>query len=106
MRTAVTESSIRSYRSLPNSQKKSVANLIFSVIERSSSLASNGMSMAEIQRDMERLGAHIEKSTISARINEMVAAGRLFRASYMRRCSITGKSIHPVSLALGQLRLL
>ena len=106
MRTHVQESSILAFHSLPNTQKKSVADLIFQAIEQNSDRGGNGMSMAEIQRVLRVSGSHIEKSTISARINEMVACNRLYRADYLRRCSISGKSIHPVSLPLGQMRLL
>jgi len=104
MRTAVTESSILSFHSMPNTQKKSVADLIYSVIEKSR--GQEGLSMAEIQNSLRAIKINIEKSTISARINEMVAAGRLYRYPHLRKCSITGKSIHPVSLAFGQMGLL
>lgn len=101
------ESSILSHRSLSNYAKKTVADKIYDIVEMYCCIDAGGISMAEIQDEFFNIyGKRIEKSTISPRVNELIAGGRLFRHSHLRTCSISGKAIHPITLAKGQLNLL
>lgn len=65
------------------------------------------LSGREIQARYEFLhGTRIDASTVSSRINSLVAAGRLVRAGECRLCTVTGRNIHPVYVPLKQARLL
>lgn len=101
------ESSIKAYHSLPNHQKKTVADKIYEIVQMWCSVDAGGISMAEIQDEFFNVyGYRVEKSTISPRVNELICSGRLFRHSHLRTCSVTGKAIHPIVLSKGQLNLL
>jgi hypothetical protein len=64
------------------------------------------MSGKEIQERYEAIyGKRIEASSVSARVNNLVAANRLERLETMRPCRITGRDIHPVRVPLTQARL-
>lgn len=107
MRTQVQESSIRSYQSLSNRSKQTVADKIYEIVGMWCSVDAGGISMAEIQEEFFNVHNYrVEKSTISPRVNELIAAGRLYRHPHLRTCSVTGKAIHPITLSKGQLNLL
>lgn len=64
------------------------------------------LSGKEIQSAYERLnGRRIEASTISSRLNNLIAAGRLERVAQVRPCAVTGNNIHPVRVPATQARL-
>ena len=64
------------------------------------------MSGKEIQERYEAIyGKRIDASSVSARINNLVAAHRLVRLETQRPCRITGRDIHPVRVPLTQARL-
>ena len=64
------------------------------------------MSMQEIQAPLERAVARrVDMSTISARVNELVAAKRVVRdIDHPRACSVSGAMICPLSVAPKQVR--
>lgn len=64
------------------------------------------MSLVEIQDAYERInGRRIDVSRVSARVSNLVAAGRLGRREDTRPCSKTGRPIHPVFPPQKQARL-
>jgi hypothetical protein len=64
------------------------------------------MSGKEIQHQYEFVHAQrIDASIISARVNDLIAAGRLERCAIARMCLITGREIHPVRVPATQSRL-
>ena len=64
------------------------------------------LSMREIQSQYElQHGKRIEMSTVSSRVNSLVAAGRLVRLGVPRPCAITGRNILPLVAPLTQARL-
>lgn len=63
-------------------------------------------SLSEIQAAYEaRFERRIDKSGVSARVNELVAAGRLVRLEERRLCSISHASVRPVTMPMRQERL-
>lgn len=63
-------------------------------------------SLAEIREAYERLyGKRIETGRISARVADMVAAGRLCKREDTRRCGITSRNIRPVYVPEQQARM-
>ena len=54
------------------------------------------MSLKEIQSIYNRYYKDIDLSTVSARVNGLVAAKRLERLEETRKCSISRISIHPL----------
>lgn len=63
------------------------------------------LSGKEIQANFEqRYNKRIEAGNVSARVNELVAAKRLERIALTRKCTVTGKDIHPVRVPATQSR--
>lgn len=64
------------------------------------------LSGKEIQAKYELIyGKRIDASSISARVNGLIAAGRLERVAIARACQVTGRDIHPVRVPATQARL-
>jgi hypothetical protein len=101
MRTAVQDTSIAAYRAMPVKRLQTQADRIEQIVkarsrERLSGRPGRDISLKEIQRAHRFLHGDIELSTVSARVNALVAAKRLERLGTTRKCSISGISIHPV----------
>jgi len=63
-------------------------------------------SLTEVRDLFESLhGRRIDVSRVSARVSELVSAGRLVRISEQRKCSVTGAPCRPVSVPPAQARL-
>ncbi len=63
-------------------------------------------SSREIQSLYEtQFSQRIESGTVSARVNELVASGRLVRSLVSRPCVVTGRPIHAVFVPATQVRL-
>ena len=104
MRTNVQDTSIDAYRSMPVRKRATQADQIHSIVETFCSSWGKDLSLNEIKRLWRRLyKKDIELSTVSARVNELVAAGRLERLDTIRKCTvIKDSSIHPVRIPEGQ----
>lgn len=64
------------------------------------------LSGKEIQERYEHLySKRIDASSVSARINNLIAAKRLERLATVRPCRVTGHDIHPVRVPATQARL-
>lgn len=89
------------------SSLKRMGDRIHAVVAAACRAGALDVSMREIQQLLSRsTGEHIDMSSISARVNALVAAKRLVRhKSRPRACSITGKDIAPLSLPVVQDRL-
>lgn len=88
MRTQVTETSIDAYHSR---SRRTIGQLqcdrIVEYVERAGSA-----TIAEIAKALS-----MEKSSVSARRNELIAAGRLVQG-VRRQCAVTGRSVQSVEL--------
>jgi hypothetical protein len=101
MRTNVQDTSITAYRSMPVKRLATQADRIELIVEQWC-LAwgmEEGLSLKEIKALHQRRHGDIELSTVSARVNSLVAAKRLERLETTRKCSISGIHIHPVRVA-------
>lgn len=64
------------------------------------------MSLTEIRDAYERLHARrIDLNRVSARVSDLVTAGRLHRRQDTRPCSVSQRPIHPVFVPPEQARL-
>lgn len=101
MKTAVLRTSIDAYRGMPVNKKATQADNIMTIVNRFHRARPNDdLSISEIQllyiRDY---GGNIQNGTVSARLNELIAAGRLVRMDTIRRCRVhKGHGIYPVRL--------
>jgi hypothetical protein len=100
MKTAVRDTSIDAYRQMPARQLGAQQTRIVEVIEDAFRSGHADMSLQEIKAAYKaKFGTSIDLSTVSGRVNELVGI-RLQRLETTRRCSVTGKSIHPVRIPL------
>lgn len=97
----IAETSITALQSVSLKEQKTLADKIFAVVVLARRAGVVDMSMREIQRDMELVeGKRIDLSTISARVNGLVAAKRLHRQhDAPRACSFSGRLIFPLCVA-------
>jgi hypothetical protein len=101
MRTNVADTSISAYRSMPVKRLATQADRIFLMVQQYCFAwgREEGMSLKEIKASYQARYSDIELSTVSARVNALVASKRLERLETTRKCSISGVSIHPVRVA-------
>lgn len=79
---------------------------IFDIVVAAQRRGVQDMSLREIQGRYECLeGRRIDVGTVSARVNNLVAAGWLQRRSDIRPCGVTGHGVHPVYVLPQQERL-
>jgi hypothetical protein len=102
-----TSSSIEAHSQISNPKRKSKADLIESVVVVAMRSGATDLSMREIQAGLlSRFDMRLDLSSISARVNELVAAGRLLRdKTYTRPCRVTGAGVHPVCAPMEQVRM-
>lgn len=96
MRTNVADTSIDAYHALPVQTLKTQSDRICMLIECHWNLWKEALSLNEIKRLHKSMFGDIDLSTISARVNGLVAAKRLERLEETRKCSISGVHIHPL----------
>ena len=102
LRTQMRDTSIEAYHNISNTYKATVCDSIYSIVAESNS----ALSLREIQsRYNDTHKTFIDVSTVSGRVNELITAGRLERTEPVRKCTFSGKSVHPVSIVPVQLRL-
>ncbi len=102
MRAQVLDTSIDAYHGIGNAYKATGCESIYSIVAHTPA----PLSLREIQFIYRKLeGVDIDVSTVSARVNELITAGRLERTAPVRKCKFSGKTIHPVSIVPVQLRL-
>ena len=90
--------------SLPD--RKTKADLIEDVVADAMRAGRPNVSMREVQaRLLAAYGLRVDMSTISGRVNELVAAGRLVRSKTTRPCTVTGQGIHALSKLMVQTSL-
>lgn len=104
---AVTDTSRDAIASISLGKRKTLADEIEQAIAQRCKAGAKDVSMREVQQVLERnLGRRVEMSTISGRVNELVAAKRVVRdLLHKRTCSVTGAEIHALSVMPGQRRM-
>lgn len=96
MRTNVSDTSIAAWRSLPVQVLKTQSDRICEIVTSYCNLWGGNLSLKEIQSIYNRNYKDIDLSTVSARVNGLVAAKRLARLESTRKCSISRIHIHPL----------
>ena len=85
---------------------KTSADDVFLIIAGACKAGALDVTGREIQALYERrFERRIESGTISARVNELIAAGRIFRRHEPRICTRTQKMAHPVYVVMKQVRM-
>ena len=85
-------------------KRQSQEQTIFDIVVGLMKSGRSDVSTSEIQEAYERTyQRRIEKSTISARVNNLVTAERLCRSVDIRPCTVTGFGVHGVFAPLKQL---
>jgi len=106
METAVTTTDTKAdaYRALSNVALMSQLEMVHHIVKTyAHTMPDRALSGREIQRYYNNHnGTHVEASSLSPRINSLIAAGRLHRLSTARPCTITGKNVLPVCLVQTQ----
>ena len=106
MTHATLDTSVSAFYTMPNRAKQGQLNNICAVIMRCAQRYGGDMSLREIAREYEQTHKRtIDVSSVSARVNELIACHRLQRDQGTRPCCVSGKSIHPVSIPPRQGRL-
>lgn len=100
MKTQVLDTSIAAYRAMPVKQLATQAERIEEIVEQwCFAPRKDGLSLREIKAMYGLAYSDIDLSTVSARVNALVAAKRLERLTTTRKCSVTGVHIHPVRVS-------
>jgi hypothetical protein len=95
MKTAMLDTSVDAWRSLPVAKLKTQGDRIVDVVRA----AGCDMSLREIANAYTwRFGAPLDISTASARVNALIAANRLERLEATRPCTRSGKTVRPVRI--------
>ena len=101
----------QSLQALGNTKQMQIQTKILDICIASQKHGAADLSGREIQRAYESHFSMVEgrtvrldASTISSRINSLVAAGRLQRMP-CRPCAVTGRNISPVRVPMAQVRL-
>lgn len=103
MHTNMLDTSVEAFHQLPISTLKTQSDRIYEVVAAHCARRGTDASLNEIKRLYRAThGKDIELSTTSARVNALVAAGRLERLEITRKCSITGRNVHPIRLPAKQ----
>lgn len=96
MKTAVQDTSVAAYRALPVKTLKTQSDRICEIVTSYLYLWGGNLSLKEIQIVYRQNYGDIDLSTVSARVNGLVAAKRLERLESTRKCTISRISIHPL----------
>ena len=99
------DTSAESRRSISNPSLSEVQRTIFNIVLGCQRNGRPDLSLTEIQDIYERAHSRrIEKSVVSSRVSELVSAGRLVRATGIRKCTKTSRNVEPVSVPPQQAR--
>lgn len=98
--------SAKSLAAMPLTELKQLQDKIHDICVAARRNGYDDLSGKEIQARYELLyGQRIEASSVASRVNNLVTAGRLERATHVRPCAVTGRDIHPVRVPMKQARL-
>lgn len=104
--TNIAPASRQALASISLPARKTKADLIDEVVADAMRAGCPNVSMREVQaRLLASHGLRLDLSTISGRVNELVAAGRLLRSKTTRPCTVTGQGIHALSKQMAQTTL-
>lgn len=104
--TNIAPASRQALASISLPARKTKADLIDDVVADAMRDGCPNVSMREVQaRLLASHGLRLDLSTISGRVNELVAAGRLLRSKTTRPCTVTGQGIHALSKQMAQTTL-
>lgn len=103
----VANTSRESLAHVPLRERQNLSDQIHDVVAAALRNGAKDVSMREVQDVLWRVhGKRVDMSSISGRVNDLVAAKRLVRdTEHARPCQISGREIHPLSVPAQQGRL-
>lgn len=104
----VAETSLQAHSQIGMRKRKGQLDVIFDIVLGACRNGAADMSLREISAAFHRLhGKPIDVGTVSGRVTQLVAAERLVRVEGSERlCTLSGKTVHPVTVPAKQARLL
>ena len=98
------QTSAQAFRDISMPVRKGQLDAIFDLVVAAVRNGAQDMSLQEIAYMFEMVnGKRIDVGTVSGRVNQLVTAGRLVRQpNTERRCSRSGKVVHPVTVPARQ----
>ncbi|CAM8658322.1 hypothetical protein MCEMIEM13_01506 [Comamonadaceae bacterium] len=103
----VAETSIHAHSQIGMRKRKAQLDVVFDIVLGACRNGAPDMSLREIAAAFHRLhGKPIDVGTVSGRVTQLVAAERLVRVEGAERlCTLSGKTVHPVTVPAKQARL-
>ena len=103
----VATTSADAYAAFSARTRKNQVDLVFDIVAGACRNGALDMSLREIAHTYQRIhGKPIDVGTVSARVTALVMAKRLVRLQGAERpCSITGKTVHPVTAPAHQVAM-
>lgn len=93
------EASAQALHGLSIGTQKTMGDKIVHILQQAHQAGVRDLSGREIQaRYQQQFGQFVEMSSLSGRINNLMAAGRVERLQDHRPCTVTGLNIAPVRL--------
>lgn len=104
--TQAQDTSAQSLRSIRAREMGKRQKEVFDIVLGAQRNGAGDLSRSEIREACERVyGRRFENALVSARVNELIAAGRLVQREEVRACGVTGNNIHAVYVPEKQARL-
>lgn len=99
--------SCQAHAEISTSQRKYSVDLIYDIVAAAVRNGAIDMSLREIAHTYERIhGKRIDVGTVSARVTNLVTAQRLVRLPNAdRACTLSGKTVSPVTVVAKQARM-
>lgn len=105
--TTTSQASATALGQIGNVDKKTLCDKILDICIAAQRRGQADSSGKEIQQRYEAIyGKRIDSGTVSARVNELVAAKRLDRVAISRACTVSKRDIYPVRVPATQARLI
>jgi hypothetical protein len=103
----IADTSRESHGQISMRQRKTQNDEVFDIVVGACRNGAQDMSLREIARAFATVhGRNIDVGTVSARVSALVDAQRLVRLKgSIRACTITGKTVAPVTVPAKQVRL-
>lgn len=95
--------SAQALHKISNTKRKTLCDMIVDVVTQAQRKGAKDMSMREVQAALnEAYGRWVDVSTISGRVNELMAGNRLQRTTEPRHCTISKALVQALSVPMQQ----
>lgn len=95
--------SAQALHQISNGKRKTLCDMIVDVVTQANRKGVRDLSMREVQVALnESYGRWVDVSTISARVNELMAGNKLLRVTQPRQCTISKAMVQALSVPMRQ----